>query len=231
MSRVLGTAVKGLGRVTPFTTAAAPSERDLSPMDAADAEIGRLNHALTDALAELQALKADVADAPQRLVEAERKAHAQGLEQGREQGLAEAATREAEGLALLASAAEDAGRRFQAALQALEPLAADLAFAALERITGDADLQSGLVWNSIRHNLALLDTGSGVRITVSGADFPDAEALKDLARLHDVEILADAGLPRGACRIRPDLGELHLDIPDQVARIRQAVAHALDGAE
>jgi flagellar assembly protein FliH len=177
---------------------------------------------------ELARLREALAEAEQKLTEQDRllgeiPAAIEGaLAEGEEKGRAQAAEREAERLAIIGKAAEQALAGYAEGMAELERLAALLARTCLDRmLLADAG-RTETVAALLRGQLTRLETETAVRIQVSAEDFPSPEALAALAPAP-CEIIASPSLREGDCTIQLQLGTLDIGIGQQWGALRDAL--------
>jgi flagellar assembly protein FliH len=185
-----------------------PAEaREMPVPDPRDIEQARL-------IAELERLQRQRAEDEA----AAKRAVAVAREEGRQEGLAQAERREADGIAALRQGLERARADLGERLGALDRLAPELARAALARMFADGEDRSGLVEAMIARQLAALRRSSVIAIHLSPEDFPDADALAALADglgAEGVRVEIDRALRAGASRIECRLGQIDLDMDTQ----------------
>jgi flagellar biosynthesis/type III secretory pathway protein FliH len=185
-----------------------PAEaREMPVPDPRDLEQARL-------IAELERLQRQRAEDEA----AAKRAVAVAREEGRQEGLAQAERREADGIAALRQGLERARADLGERLGALDRLAPELARAALARMFADGEDRSGLVEAMIARQLAALRRSSVIAIHLSPEDFPDADALAALADglgAEGVRVEIDRALRAGASRIECRLGQIDLDMDTQ----------------
>ncbi|WP_294049417.1 FliH/SctL family protein [Sphingomonas sp.] len=149
---------------------------------------------------------------------AAKRAVAVAREEGRQEGLAQAERREADGIAALRQGLERARADLGERLGALDRLAPELARAALARMFADSEDRSALVEAMIARQLAALRRSSVLAIHLSPEDFPDIDALAALSAglgAEGVRIETDRALRAGASRIECRLGQIDLDMDTQ----------------
>lgn len=171
--------------------------------------------------AECDALRAEVKRLREQLDKVSRAAAGardENVEQGRQAGLKEAASLEAERLAAVRDGIAEASRGFERRLTALDGLAAELAHAALARIFEPVEPMAERVTAMLARQLRLLDEHAVIELHVSSADFADPAALRALAG-ERVGIVADPRLRAGAARITCRVGRVDLDLRDQWAAL------------
>jgi flagellar biosynthesis/type III secretory pathway protein FliH len=175
----------------------APLSPEREALEAARAEIGRLEGALAAARRTGAAAEAAAREAGRREAASEAADEAQRRLAAIEKGIAAAAADWAE------------------SLDALEPLAALVARAVLLKLVESDAALDELVARSIARQMSLVRREAIAAIRVSAADFPDEAALAALAAAGgtlDVVIRADPGLEPGACRMELLLGEIELGV-------------------
>jgi type III secretion protein L len=159
---------------------------------------------LEDELAKLNAAMDALRDENERAI-------AEAREEGRQQGIVEAADEEALRSATLAKGAEEALSQWQERLDGLERLAAQIARTALAKVFDDDDRRTELVVASIAHQLREIDQAAVIALRVSAADFPAGEALAALSEASKAaQFISCADLEPGECLIDLRLG--HIDI-------------------
>lgn len=185
-----------------------PAEaREMPAPDPRDIEQARL-------VAELERLQRQRAEDEA----AAKRAVAVAREEGRQEGLAQAERREADGIAALRQGLERARADLGERLGALDRLAPELARAALARMFADSEDRSALVEAMIARQLAALRRSSVLAIHLSPEDFPDIDALAALSAglgAEGVRIETDRALRAGASRIECRLGQIDLDMDTQ----------------
>ncbi|MDH4744538.1 FliH/SctL family protein [Sphingomonas sp. CBMAI 2297] len=185
-----------------------PAEaREMPAPDPRDIEQARL-------VAELERLQRQRAEDEA----AAKRAVAVAREEGRQEGLAQAERREADGIAALRQGLERARADLGERLGALDRLAPELARAALARMFADSEDRSALVEAMIARQLAALRRSSVIAIHLSPEDFPDIDALAALSAglgAEGVRIETDRALRAGASRIECRLGQIDLDMDTQ----------------
>ncbi len=170
-------------------------------------------------------LAAEVMRLTEALEESEERARAaasDAREEGRLVGLAEAEDCEAERLALLREALEEASDAFAIRLATLEGLAPQLARAALDKLFGSVEAWAPMIEAALGYQLALLRRASVVALHVSPHDFGDAAAIEKLGGALDSANLAvalDPDLPAGAARLMCKLGRIDVDVREQWATL------------
>jgi flagellar biosynthesis/type III secretory pathway protein FliH len=175
------------------------------------AELEQLRAKLAERDRELAALRAELGSAFER-----------GEAKGREAGLREAETSEAQRLARLEAGIGRALGAFEQALTGLERLAPALAHEALAGIVGAADDRLALIEATVRHQLTIVEAGSVVHIDVSAADFVDDEALEAFERTLGPQapvVRASVALKSGECGIKLKLGALEIGPAQQWRRL------------
>lgn len=139
-------------------------------------------------------------------------------EEGRQEGLAQAERREADGIAAVRKGLEQARTDFAARLESLDRLAPELARAALAKMFAEGEGWAAPAEAMIARQLAALRRSSVIAIHVSPEDFPDAAALAALSAGLGTEGLCvetDRALRAGASRIECRLGQVDLDVRTQ----------------
>jgi flagellar biosynthesis/type III secretory pathway protein FliH len=146
-----------------------------------------------------------------------------GRAEGREAGREEAEDRNAELLAMVESAAEQALARLADQLGAMERLALLVAQTCLDRMLLASEERSRVVGDLIRGQVAALNEGAAVRIQVSARDFASPDALAQLAPAaanRGCEITASEALDSGDCTIALQLGTLDVGLNQQWGALR-----------
>lgn len=172
--------------------------------------------------AELDAQAVEVGRLQELVVEREKAAFAKGFEAGEAQGRALAVEGAQRREQRLVEGIADATERFEGALQRIDNMASTLALAAVEEIVGDVADVKARVKQVVRRQLGRLRDALPLRVRVSHQDFPDPGPLRRMLKdegLESVEILADASLESGACRIQVRLGEVDAGIRQQLAAL------------
>lgn len=228
MSRLIkSSSVSGLAAVRTLSHALAVREAP-SKQDEENERLRRRVAAL-----EAEQRRSDASIASLR-VEAEA-AFEQGKSEGRQLGLAEAATREEDRLDLLAEALGSAHAEFAKSLASLERLAPVLARDALDMMLGNPDYRSELMEGAIAAELAKIEKAMVVAIIVSGADFPDAHSVSTAAKHLGVQpslFAATAEIPSGHCTMKLRLGAQEIGISQQWGILRERLAElSLAGEE
>jgi flagellar assembly protein FliH len=186
-----------------------------SELAARDHEIAHLQAALRMMEDEAKRLRADT-------VEASRESEAKG----RDAGLAEAARREADYLAVLEKGVVKAVQDYQKTLDSLERLAPLLAQEGLGMVLGDPKRHADLVADAIRHKLTTIEKQAVIGVLVSKADFPDDVSLTSLRESTDaceLNLSASPELGPGECSIRLTLGTLEVGVAQQWDRLARAL--------
>lgn len=189
-------------RSLPVISAALPL-REAAPRQSA-AEM-----ALDEATAEIARLEATIEVERDAAVQAEIDAR----EAGYAEGLRAAETGAAERLTCVEAAIEAAQVRWTERLAEIDGLAAMLAQEALSRIFGSDEDLAERVTRAIAARVRQLGQTGIVAIRVSAKDFGDADAVAALAgraKRAESDLVVDATLASGECRIDLQLG--HLDI-------------------
>lgn len=175
----------------------------------AEAEIERLQAALSDSEAEVIRLREAARDA---------------FDEGRADGLTEGRTlgeeRRAAALEQLEIALSGAAERLDEDLAQLERLAPLLARTALERMVGESEDRAGLIADALRLQLGRIDQATLVQAEVSSRDFPDIAGLDALpARLGAprLKIFPKDDLAAGEARLRLTLGGVEVGPAQQMA--------------
>lgn len=140
---------------------------------------------------------------------------AEGIEEGRQSA-------EDHSAALIRTVADTAARglgAFKQGLTGLEDAAGGLAALALGRIVGQTADRQGLIIDTVRRAVGDLFAGSVVLVEVSQEDFADPAPLRAVLP-KGCEVHVEEGLASGACRLKLRMGEVDLELQDQVARLR-----------
>lgn len=177
--------------------AAAPEEKPLSPLE-------RENGELRDALAAARDAADEAAGAAREL--------------GRKEAVEQFRRQDQERLDALERGVAAALCEWRDRLAALDRLAPLLAQAAMAKLFDRCEDYTDLVTRSISRQLSNLGREAVVAIHVSGEDFPDAAALADLredAGAGVLDVLPDADLAAGECRMKLRLGHLDIGVPSQ----------------
>lgn len=176
-------------------------------------------HPLETECARLRTELAEARDAIASLQHESERAIGEALEQGRRDGLAQAASREADRLAVLESALANAAGIFDRKLAGLDRLAAELAAVALARLLDDPAALTQLSASFVARQVQELKSAAIVRVHVGSADFDDAALAVLGARLREagagIEIVQDVSLAPGQARFDCTLGRADLDLGRQ----------------
>lgn len=162
---------------------------------------------LAAALEEMDTLRA--------AVDAAKAAEEEARADGRRHGLAEAAKAQDRQLQALAASLSTAMERWNERLASLEPLALLVARTALSKLLGEDCDHAQRVARTLALQIAQMRREAVIRVRVSADDFPDSAALRDLAEAADtgsLDLLADADLGPGECRLDLLLGHIELGI-------------------
>jgi len=185
--------------------------------------IAALERDLRERDAATENLRADVA-----------RAYETGKIEGREAGLSEAEDKQTERLSLLKNAIKDAQGELSKNMSSLERLSALLARECLDIILGDAEARAGIVQSIVSTQIAKLDKAMVLGIDLSSEDFPDANALKELADTAGVPraiLMTRTELSSGACIINLRLGQMDAGIDRQWGVLREVLGDIAAPAE
>ncbi|HWA90275.1 MAG TPA: hypothetical protein VG889_09590 [Rhizomicrobium sp.] len=156
-----------------------------------------------------------------------------GLAEGRAIGFSEAQDRQSERLALLGISLGKAQADFKESLGALDRLAALLTRECLDVILGDPKHRAQSVRKIVTGQIAKIEKSSVVAIELSKADFPDDEALAEVARengLAAAAFSANDGMKPGGCRIALKLGTLEVGLDRQWTSLAAVLNNIAEGA-
>lgn len=210
MSAVLKSGSSALrAKVRPLMTA----PRAIAPI-APDPELEMLRAALAEAETALAARDETIAGLPGQVETA--------FAEGEAKGRAAVEDAQAERLAALQYAAEQALDLYAKEMASLERLAALLARACLDRMLLGSGDRARIVAELLRARLAEFEAGAAVRIQVSAEDFDSPEALAEIAAAP-CEIVASPSLKSGDCTIKLRLGGLEVGIGQQWGTLREAL--------
>lgn len=153
--------------------------------------------------------------------------------EGRDQGLKEGETKDAERLEVLRKSLEAAYREVQAALEVQTAWAVEIARAALRQMFGDKSRYAELVKETAVQWKEKLAGTPVLKIGVSACDFPDEDALRQLqSEIGKIDIEIDPELAPGTCIFDLQLGRVDASIPVQAASVDTALAeHRLEPAQ
>ncbi|HEV7690393.1 MAG TPA: hypothetical protein VGO52_06210 [Hyphomonadaceae bacterium] len=141
---------------------------------------------------------------------------AQRVEQARQEAAAEYRRRDEEALAVLSAALSETSEETLQRLASAEQLALLMCDAALSRLFSDAAGQKDLLVRAIRRQAEQLRSELILKVRVSAMDFPDRSSLQALGRTlgGSFEVVHDAELEAGRCRLDLRLGHIDLSLPD-----------------
>lgn len=179
----------------------------------------RAEHEAAALRAEIDAQAVEVERLRELVIEREKAAFAKGFEAGEAKGRAFAVEGAQQRDRRLAEGLADASESLESTLQRIEGVASTLALAAVEEIVGDVADVKTRVQQVVRRQLGRLCDALPLRVRVSHEDFPDPGPIRRMLQdegLEGVEILADASLESGACRIQVRLGEVDAGIRRQL---------------
>lgn len=159
--------------------------------------------------AEIEALKADLADAAA--------SRAAAIDQARAEARLEAARAhvrdDARMLDALRKGMGNATHAFTDYLRQSEALALLLCETALEKVFGDPTIQRDLIARAIHVQVDGVNGEAVLRLSVSAADFPNEGSLSAL-QLDRLLTVRDPTLAAGECRIGMRFGEIELSLPE-----------------
>lgn len=180
---------------------------------AVDPEKAELKRRLDGVAADLTAAQTQLALVEAGIPEREERAREAGFAAGLAQIQEDAAQR----VATVISGVESASVAWNDRLSELDGLAAMLARRGLERIFGDGAHLPELVTRTIAYHVAELGQQAVVAIRVSADDFSDGDARDRLAAESGstAEIIIDAALPSGDCRLDLRLGVMDVGVASQ----------------
>lgn len=168
-------------------------------------------------MGEIEELRALLESAQKQLVETEQSAYQRGLEEGKSL----ATSREQDRFELLKANAQKAQSQLDEHLAGLQVLSLQLAQIALSKIFGNAEQFSELIAASIRHRCNHLSSELITGIRVSSEDFQSQEALAALMQASGrTDIVGDAKLVNGDCRIDLKLGQYDIGIGSQWQKLQ-----------
>jgi flagellar biosynthesis/type III secretory pathway protein FliH len=202
---------------------------EAAPKSVRDEEIDALRRRIGELEMALAARDAALAEARGEIEHARRAGEAQG----REAGLAEAASREAERIAALDAAIVEAQAALDAGLEATERLALGLARDCLDIVFGDGASRAAMVADVLSRQMAVIDRAMLVSIEVSEDDFSDPAALAALAAragTRSVALIASPSMLPGGCIITLRLGEMDVGIQTQWANLRARLDELAEAA-
>lgn len=134
-------------------------------------------------------------------------------------------------LAALTAATEHSARRVQAGFEQLETAIPALAVEALKPLLKTPETYRHLIEDAVGRQLAELQDGTILEVVVSGADFTDSGAVRDLAALTGTNIRIDPKAEAGSVRSRLKLGWLECSIPSYWQELQELVSAACDGVD
>jgi flagellar biosynthesis/type III secretory pathway protein FliH len=181
---------------------ARPAAQAVAEAPAEDPRIGSL-------AAEVEALRAELAEAREEA----REAAAEALEDGRREGRIAARRDDERRIELLASGVAEARARWENELVGLEDLAALLSRNALAKLFVRDELYADFVAAMVARQIEQLRRDSVLAIHVSSADFPDEASLAAFSGAvgaGPLRVEATEELEPGECRIDLQLG--HVDV-------------------
>ncbi len=141
---------------------------------------------------------------------------------------------DAEALDVLRGGVASAIEEMKARVLQEQTLALLLAQVALEKVFGDAPDFRELVARAIHHQVKALRRESIVSVHVSAEDFRDESALTAIATAlggEQVNVVQDAGLASGDCRINLRLGHIELSISEHWQRLQDEFRRLAGGAQ
>lgn len=209
MNRLIKAAA-AVGQVREFGAAAAPFDNAPAAMRPVAADEGRL----TLIEQENDELRAAVAAGAAAAEEAARLSREQGWREAIEQQQQDDEQR----LKALQQALAQASAEWREQLLLLDQLAPLLARSALAKLFDDCEDYSEFVARSIARQIERLGREAIVSIHVSARDFPEADRLSSLrtgSRAGGTDVVTDAELAAGECRLKLRLGHLDIGIPSQ----------------
>jgi len=158
-----------------------------------------------------------------KLNETHEQALADAFEQGKAAGREEAHDRQAERLALLTEAIDDARLELRQQFAAMERTAVSVACECLEKILGQNADRAHLMADLIRRQIAQVGRDTIVEVSVSQDDFASDEAVAEVDR--NISIVRTE-LASGSCRIKLEMGEIDAGLPHQWAMLRNVLAQS-----
>lgn len=209
MNRLIKAAA-AVGQVREFGAASARFEKAPAAVTPAAADEQRLA-LLEQENGELRAAVAAGAAAAEEAARLSR-------EQGRRDAIEQRQQDDEQRLKALQHGLAQASAEWREQLLLLERLAPLLARSALAKLFHGCDDYSELVARSIALQLEALGREAIVSIHVSARDFPEAESLSSLragSRAGGSDIVTDAELAAGECRLKLRMGHLDIGIPSQ----------------
>jgi len=158
-----------------------------------------------------------------KLSKTQEQALAEAFDQGKTAGREEAHDRQAERLALLSQAIDEARLGLRQQFAAMERMAVSVACECLEKILGANADRAHLMADLIRRQIAQVGRDTIVEISVAQDDFSSDEAVAEVDR--NISIVR-ADLPAGSCRIKLEMGEIDAGLPHQWAMLRNMLAQS-----
>jgi len=192
------------------------------PLDPQALELAQLRDELARCADAVQARDEELT----KISETQEQALAEAFDQGKAAGRDEAHDRQAERLALLSQAIDEARLELRQQFTAMERTAVSVACECLEKILGPNADRAHLMADLIRRQIAQVGRDTIVEISVAQDDFPSDEAVAEVDR--NISIVR-AELASGSCRIKLEMGEIDAGLPHQWAMLRNILA--LSGEE
>ena len=192
--------------------------RTLSSKEALEARLPDVRPVADPQLAFLESQISELTSELVRLQTEREASIAAAYEEGRSSALAALEHDEAAALDLLKGRLETACEAFEVSLVGAQRLAVALAQAAVSKILGAMPESRAAVEAILRMQLARLRPETVIAVTVSAADFSDADALDKLRTALAVPHLVierDARMARGDCQIALRLGQIEAGLETQ----------------
>ncbi|WP_425999060.1 hypothetical protein [Caulobacter sp. DWR1-3-2b1] len=216
---LIRSAAAGQARVRGLPTAT-PAPAAPPPPSALELENAALQGRIEDLQEALEAARDEATAHELALAKAVAEARDEGIVAGR--GQADEGREAA--LDLLAEGLERAIAAQSARVDTLEVLATQVARSGLEQVLGPGAPQAQLVSAIIAEQIRRLAGETVVRIEVSAQDFPDAQALAELAEGRGgIDIVALERLSAGGCHLGLRLGALEVGAADQWSHVRRVL--------
>ena len=143
------------------------------------------------------------------------KAYSDGEAAGREAALDDFEEDRKEALAVLSSTLANAMAVLTNSLLRFEGIALEASLAALNSLVEDVASYRTVLLSTIKRQVKTLDKDTILSISVSRLDFPNSEAVAEIARTvgaDNANISVSEKLSRGKCEIKVMLGSLEIDL-------------------
>ncbi len=153
----------------------------------------------------------------------EKDAYQRGVAVGRDEGKAAHENEVDARIRVFEEAVTKALAMYDASLARLETAASGIALAAVEQVIGDDAATAKYLLLAVTRQLSQLRDAGVIEIRVSSTDFPDLTELHQVVQRSGkrATLTDDSALGSGQCRIRLGLGEMTLDLQQQLAAVRQ----------